>query len=300
MQPTLVVDPCGPQEQQVGLLAGGRLQALEPSSLAMPGMRSMGTGMPIHAMPVPLSLASAAPGPQLACHHAGLELLRTEDVGDDGPHRRVLRRGVLVEHEQRHPHRLVVVPAHVLQEADVDRALPRAVVRAAEQGEPSRPTEEQQRHAEHDSFHGWCHHGRPGSPSSPPPPSREAVGRRRLVHLGPHRHGHPERMPPKATFSPPSHDPRLRAPFSVTLLRHRPDRLQPVRTSRFATTGDAVGHAALNIPKLGVSMTEGTLVEWLVADGATVDAGDVIYRLETDKVENDVEAPVAGVVPHHR
>ena len=52
----------------------------------------------------------------------------------------------------------------------------------------------------------------------------------------------------------------------------------------------------LNIPKLGVSMTEGTLVEWLVADGATVDAGDVIYRLETDKVENDVEAPVAGVV----
>jgi pyruvate/2-oxoglutarate dehydrogenase complex dihydrolipoamide acyltransferase (E2) component len=43
-------------------------------------------------------------------------------------------------------------------------------------------------------------------------------------------------------------------------------------------------------------MTEGTLVEWLVADGATVNAGDVIYRLETDKVENDVEAPVGGVV----
>jgi pyruvate/2-oxoglutarate dehydrogenase complex dihydrolipoamide acyltransferase (E2) component len=52
----------------------------------------------------------------------------------------------------------------------------------------------------------------------------------------------------------------------------------------------------LNIPKLGVSMTEGTLVEWLVDDGATVNAGDVIYRLETDKVENDVEAPTAGVV----
>jgi pyruvate/2-oxoglutarate dehydrogenase complex dihydrolipoamide acyltransferase (E2) component len=52
----------------------------------------------------------------------------------------------------------------------------------------------------------------------------------------------------------------------------------------------------LNIPKLGVSMTEGTLVEWLVDDGAAVNAGDVIYRLETDKVENDVEAPVAGVV----
>jgi pyruvate/2-oxoglutarate dehydrogenase complex dihydrolipoamide acyltransferase (E2) component len=52
----------------------------------------------------------------------------------------------------------------------------------------------------------------------------------------------------------------------------------------------------LNIPKLGVSMSEGTLVEWLVADGATVNAGDVIYRIETDKVENDVEAPADGVI----
>ena len=52
----------------------------------------------------------------------------------------------------------------------------------------------------------------------------------------------------------------------------------------------------INIPKLGVSMTEGTLVEWLVADGDSVRAGDVIYRIETDKVENDVEAPADGVI----
>jgi pyruvate/2-oxoglutarate dehydrogenase complex dihydrolipoamide acyltransferase (E2) component len=52
----------------------------------------------------------------------------------------------------------------------------------------------------------------------------------------------------------------------------------------------------INIPKLGVSMTEGTIVEWLVADGDTVAAGDVLYRIETDKVENDIEAPVAGTV----
>ena len=53
---------------------------------------------------------------------------------------------------------------------------------------------------------------------------------------------------------------------------------------------------SINIPKLGVSMTEGTLIEWLVADGDTISAGQGIYRLETDKVENDVEAMVGGVI----
>ena len=52
----------------------------------------------------------------------------------------------------------------------------------------------------------------------------------------------------------------------------------------------------INIPKLGVSMSEGTLVEWLVQDGDNVSEGQVLYRIETDKVENDVESPVAGVV----
>ena len=44
----------------------------------------------------------------------------------------------------------------------------------------------------------------------------------------------------------------------------------------------------INIPKLGVSMSEGTLVEWLVQDGESVTEGQVLYRIETDKVENDV------------
>jgi pyruvate/2-oxoglutarate dehydrogenase complex dihydrolipoamide acyltransferase (E2) component len=52
----------------------------------------------------------------------------------------------------------------------------------------------------------------------------------------------------------------------------------------------------LNIPKLGVSMTEGTLIEWLVPDGTNVTEGQEIYRLETDKVENDVESPASGVI----
>jgi len=52
----------------------------------------------------------------------------------------------------------------------------------------------------------------------------------------------------------------------------------------------------VNIPRLGVAMTEGVLVEWFVADGAPVTAGTPIYLLETDKVENEIEAPAAGTV----
>ena len=49
-------------------------------------------------------------------------------------------------------------------------------------------------------------------------------------------------------------------------------------------------------PKIGFSMTEGVLAEWLVADGATVAEGDPLYSIETDKSTNEVEAPASGVV----
>jgi pyruvate/2-oxoglutarate dehydrogenase complex dihydrolipoamide acyltransferase (E2) component len=52
----------------------------------------------------------------------------------------------------------------------------------------------------------------------------------------------------------------------------------------------------LRIPQAGAAMTEGTIIEWLVADGSPVAAGQVVYRLDTDKTELDVEAPVGGVL----
>jgi pyruvate/2-oxoglutarate dehydrogenase complex dihydrolipoamide acyltransferase (E2) component len=54
----------------------------------------------------------------------------------------------------------------------------------------------------------------------------------------------------------------------------------------------------IRIPKPGDAVMEGTLVEWIAADGARVEAGQVIYRLETDKVEMDIEAPCGGVIRH--
>lgn len=52
----------------------------------------------------------------------------------------------------------------------------------------------------------------------------------------------------------------------------------------------------LFIPRLAVSMTEGTITQWLVEDGAEVSAGQPIYLLETDKTEAEIEAPEAGIL----
>lgn len=51
---------------------------------------------------------------------------------------------------------------------------------------------------------------------------------------------------------------------------------------------------SLTIPKLQMSTTEGKLAEWLVEDGATVEAGQPIYSLETDKSVQEIEAPESG------
>lgn len=52
----------------------------------------------------------------------------------------------------------------------------------------------------------------------------------------------------------------------------------------------------LRIPLISMSMEEGILAEWLVADGAQVDIGTPVYAVETDKSVQEVEAPAAGTL----
>ncbi len=52
----------------------------------------------------------------------------------------------------------------------------------------------------------------------------------------------------------------------------------------------------IRIPKIGISMTEATLTEWLAADGATVSVGAPLYAIEMDKSTNEVEAPASGIL----
>lgn len=50
----------------------------------------------------------------------------------------------------------------------------------------------------------------------------------------------------------------------------------------------------IQMPKLGMSMTEATLTEWLVPDGADVTEGQDLYAVETDKSVQEVPSPVSG------
>ncbi|GGI99028.1 lipoyl domain-containing protein [Streptomyces brasiliensis] len=52
----------------------------------------------------------------------------------------------------------------------------------------------------------------------------------------------------------------------------------------------------VKLPKLGLTMQEGELVDWLVSDGDTVEAGQPIYLLGTDKVEHEIDSPAAGTI----
>jgi pyruvate dehydrogenase E2 component (dihydrolipoamide acetyltransferase) len=48
------------------------------------------------------------------------------------------------------------------------------------------------------------------------------------------------------------------------------------------------------LPKLGLTMDEGTIVRWHKQVGDEVKAGEALFEVETDKVTMDVEATADG------
>jgi pyruvate/2-oxoglutarate dehydrogenase complex dihydrolipoamide acyltransferase (E2) component len=50
----------------------------------------------------------------------------------------------------------------------------------------------------------------------------------------------------------------------------------------------------ITMPQMGVSVAEGTVVEWKKQVGDWVEADEVIAAISTDKIDTDVEAPAAG------
>src|ERR1700720_2344813 len=62
------------------------------------------------------------------------------------------------------------------------------------------------------------------------------------------------------------------------------------RAKRMPDTHDIV------MPQLGMTMTEGFVVQWLKGVGDLVKKGEPLFILQTDKVDMDVESPHKGYV----
>ena len=52
----------------------------------------------------------------------------------------------------------------------------------------------------------------------------------------------------------------------------------------------------LKMPKLGESVTEGTIGKWLKQPGEKVDKYDLLVEVQTDKVNTEIPSPVAGTL----
>ena len=50
------------------------------------------------------------------------------------------------------------------------------------------------------------------------------------------------------------------------------------------------------MPKLGLTMETGILVEWFIHDGDVVSVGDLLAVVATDKIDHEIDSPAAGTI----
>src|ERR687886_231412 len=53
---------------------------------------------------------------------------------------------------------------------------------------------------------------------------------------------------------------------------------------------------SVTMPRLGESVTEGTVTRWLKKEGETVQADEPLLEVSTDKVDTEIPAPASGVL----
>src|SRR6478736_5544295 len=66
-----------------------------------------------------------------------------------------------------------------------------------------------------------------------------------------------------------------------------------------AAEGEPVGEATvieIEMPAMGESVSEGTILEWAKSPGDSIEDGETIVEISTDKVDAEVPAPAAGTL----
>ena len=106
----------------------------------------------------------------------------------------------------------------------------------------------------------------------PPPPHAVRSGRR---------------GPPRARRQAPA-QPQLAADSHH---QHRPPLQQPTDEG-----GDDPMPVSVTMPRLGESVSEGTVTRWLKKEGERVEADEPLLEVSTDKVDTEIPAPASGVL----
>src|SRR5215213_8710346 len=52
----------------------------------------------------------------------------------------------------------------------------------------------------------------------------------------------------------------------------------------------------IQMPQMGESVTEGTVLEWQKQEGEFVSEGETVVEVSTDKIDAEVPAPASGVI----
>src|SRR5919106_4767437 len=52
----------------------------------------------------------------------------------------------------------------------------------------------------------------------------------------------------------------------------------------------------IQMPQMGESVTEGTVLEWHKQEGEFVEEGETVVEISTDKIDAEVPAPASGVI----
>ena len=50
------------------------------------------------------------------------------------------------------------------------------------------------------------------------------------------------------------------------------------------------------LPQIGFSMADGELLEWSIPDGGHAEEGKMLYLLEAEKVNVEIESPATGTL----
>lgn len=52
----------------------------------------------------------------------------------------------------------------------------------------------------------------------------------------------------------------------------------------------------VTMPKMGMAMEDGEIVEWFVDEGVYVNEGDIVLSIMTEKATVEIESPISGLL----